>query len=110
MTDHGPPTIKELRRQVMAAEYAGRLTFLCNDVIDRLEAAESEMDGARMLTTVEVAEFLAVNEHTVYTWRAAGTGPKFIKLNNSRNTLVRYRQSDLMAWLDECQRDKTGER
>jgi predicted DNA-binding transcriptional regulator AlpA len=37
-------------------------------------------------------------------WRYLGTGPRFIKLNRA----VRYRVSDVEAWLDEQTRQQTG--
>jgi hypothetical protein len=37
-------------------------------------------------------------------WRYLGIGPRFIKLNRA----IRYRVSDVEAWLDEQTRQQTG--
>jgi excisionase family DNA binding protein len=51
----------------------------------------------RLLTIEDVAEVLAVPIGTVNDWRHKGTGPKAIRVGKH----VRYRQTDLEAWLDQ---------
>jgi predicted DNA-binding transcriptional regulator AlpA len=53
-----------------------------------------------------VAERLGTTVGTLAYWRYMGKGPKFIKLGRS----VRYRESDVNAWLDAQTREQTGER
>lgn len=48
------------------------------------------------MTTEEVAEYLGVPVQTVYIWRTKGTGPRAIKVGKH----LRFRASDLDAWLD----------
>ena len=50
-----------------------------------------------LLTPVEVAQLLRVNIQTLSVWRKAGTGPKSVKVSERK---LRYRQSDVEAWLD----------
>lgn len=49
----------------------------------------------KLLNTKELAEYLKVSTGTVENWRIAGTGPEYIKAGG-----VRYRQSDIEAWLE----------
>lgn len=51
----------------------------------------------KLLTTKELAEYLKVTTGTIENWRVAGTGPKYVKAGG-----VRYRESDIQAWL-ECE-------
>ncbi len=44
----------------------------------------------------EVAEYYGVPLATVYKWNSVGTGPRYIRVGRH----VRYRQSDIDAWLD----------
>lgn len=51
-----------------------------------------------LATTAEVADFLReVPKHTLEQWRSQGKGPKYLKVGRH----VRYRWSDVNAWLDE---------
>lgn len=67
--------------------------------------ARSKKVGARALSAgdhepfrspQEVADYLGVPLHTVYSWQARGTGPKFYKVGKH----VRYRMSDVDAWMN----------
>lgn len=53
------------------------------------------MTGA-LLTAQELAEQLGVPLATLYQWNTKGTGPKRIRMGRH----VRYRLSDVDAWLD----------
>jgi len=48
-----------------------------------------------LLKTQEAARFLSLSSRTLERLRLSGDGPRFCKLRRS----VRYRQSDLEAWL-----------
>lgn len=54
-------------------------------------------DLPKFLTTDQAAELLTVSPSTLEVWRYRGTGPRFVKIGRS----VRYRQSDLAAFIDE---------
>lgn len=51
---------------------------------------------ARLLTTEEVADLLAISAHTLTNWRSRRVGPAFMKAGG----LVRYRQCDLDEWIE----------
>jgi predicted DNA-binding transcriptional regulator AlpA len=46
------------------------------------------------------ARYLGVSESKLNRWVMAGTGPRFIKIDN----LVRYRIEDLAAYVESCMR------
>ena len=50
-----------------------------------------------MLTTAEVAKALKVTPSTLCRWRATGKGPRVYWLSPDS---PRYRQSDVVAWLE----------
>ena len=52
------------------------------------------MDPIR--TPAQLAEQVFVPVTTVYQWNSKGTGPRYIRVGRH----VRYRQSDIDAWLD----------
>ena len=49
-----------------------------------------------LMTTREVAVYIGVAVSTLLAYRAAGTGPRYIKIGLR---LVRYYKSDVDAWL-----------
>jgi len=51
-----------------------------------------------LLTPDEVAELLHIPKATLYKWSHAQTGPMVLKVGRH----LRYRRSDVEAWLDEC--------
>ena len=59
-----------------------------------------------LLLQDRVARILVVEEKTLETWRSRGGGPRFIKVGR----LVRYRMSDVRAFIDAGARASTSER
>ncbi len=57
-----------------------------------------------LLTPAELAAKLHTKPAQLAQWRYRGLGPKFIKLGKS----IRYRISDVDAWLDAQTRTCTG--
>lgn len=49
-------------------------------------------------TPAEVALYIKVDEQTLANWRWLKSGPRFIRLNGGR---IRYRHSDVEAWLEQ---------
>lgn len=49
-----------------------------------------------LLSTREAAAALGLKEQTLAVWRQQDRGPAFTRLGN----VVRYRSTDLLAWLD----------
>lgn len=52
--------------------------------------------SSRLLSTEEVARILVVPVSTLYCWRYKGTGLKAYRVGKH----LRYRLSDVMAWLE----------
>lgn len=59
----------------------------------------------KLLTQKEVARLLGVSERTLERHRVFGTGPGFVRLGR----LVRYRVSDLEAWVKSSVRRSTSQ-
>lgn len=50
-----------------------------------------------LLSPTDLAEYLNVPVGTVYNWRSEGKGPRGIRVGRH----VRFRQSDIDAWLEQ---------
>ncbi len=59
----------------------------------------------KLLTTDEVSEYLSISPHTVEMWRRKKVGPPWHKVGRS----VRYRESELLAWVERQRRDSADE-
>jgi predicted DNA-binding transcriptional regulator AlpA len=55
-----------------------------------MEVEVKRMKETRLLTPKEVAEILGVSEQTLARYRAQDTGPRWIKLGESRTSPIRY--------------------
>jgi excisionase family DNA binding protein len=55
------------------------------------------MKRARLLTTAEVAEYLAVPVSTIHRWRYVGTGPLAIRVGRH----LRFDRTDLDDWVEQ---------
>jgi len=55
-------------------------------------------DSEILLNTIEAAQFLRQRARVLEAWRYRGVGPAYIRISRSS---VRYRRSDLVAFLDE---------
>jgi predicted DNA-binding transcriptional regulator AlpA len=62
-----------------------------------LSANDRRWQPDPLLTVDEVAIWIRKPKATLYAWRSRGLGPRGIRLGNS----LRYRRSDVEAWLDE---------
>lgn len=60
-----------------------------------------------LLTVKEVARLVDYSESALNNWRSQGIGPRYLKLSTRR---VRYRRSDILAWLDSAERGGTQDR
>ena len=49
-------------------------------------------------TRLELADLLQIPEHTLAVWAMRGKGPPYVKVGER---LVRYRRSDVEAWLQK---------
>jgi hypothetical protein len=57
-------------------------------------------DSEDWLTAREAGALAKVTQKTLANWRSLGIGPPYSKLSPGRGGRVRYRRSDLMAWLE----------
>jgi len=57
------------------------------------------------LETKEAATYLGLKKSTLEAWRCRGGGPKYSKFGNA----VRYRLTDLEAWIESRTRSNTSE-
>lgn len=68
-------------------------------------AAEAAKEPGVRLSNEEAAEYLGLKSATLNKWRCYGEGPPFIKVGR----LVRYRLSDLDAFLMDRIRNSTSD-
>lgn len=59
----------------------------------------------RMMDTAEASEYLHLSSRTLEAMRRTGNGPKFARVSSR---CVRYRVSDLQAWINEKIRSSTS--
>lgn len=61
------------------------------------------LDRDGLITTTELAAFLAVPAKTLRQWRHVGVGPKGLRIGRH----VRYEPAEVRRWLDEeCRRQE----
>ncbi|MDA7938615.1 helix-turn-helix domain-containing protein [Pirellulales bacterium] len=53
----------------------------------------------KLLTSIQVAEWLQVKPQTLATWRAHRTGPDFVRVSSARRS-IRYERDAVQAWID----------
>jgi excisionase family DNA binding protein len=61
------------------------------------DQATQGRDSGEIMTLAQVCDLLHVSPNTAYSWRSAGTGPPGFRVGNR----VRYRRSDVDAWIAE---------
>lgn len=54
--------------------------------------------GRKVLTNDQTADMLGISRRTLPVWRSKFRGPKWVKYDNK---LVRYRETDVIAWIEE---------
>lgn len=62
--------------------------------------AEARMED-RLVREDEVAELTGMSVFTLQTWRRPGStrGPRWVNVGTDRRAVVRYRESDVQAWI-----------
>jgi predicted DNA-binding transcriptional regulator AlpA len=63
--------------------------------------AEIAPASSRLLRADQVAKILGISQSGLYALRRAGKGPPFISFGLGRKPAIRYRLSDLEAWIAE---------
>ncbi|MFC9631397.1 helix-turn-helix transcriptional regulator [Streptomyces mirabilis] len=66
-------------------------------------AASRALDPDELLTPAEIAPIVKLSVTTLKDKRWKGTGPRYIKLSPGRGGRIRYRRSDVLAWLESGQ-------
>ncbi|MEV7387209.1 helix-turn-helix domain-containing protein [Streptomyces sp. NPDC091215] len=62
--------------------------------------ASGLLDRDELLTPAETAPIVKLSVSTLKGMRWKGTGPRYIKLSPGRGGRIRYRRSDVDAWLE----------
>ncbi len=62
-------------------------------------------DATTLLTEIQAAKILNLTKRALQSWRVQGKGPRFIKLG----ALVRYRQEDLLAFVEANAKNSTSD-
>ena len=57
-----------------------------------------ENDRDMLLNEVDAAKLLGLTQRTLQAWRFYGKGPLFVRISKR---CVRYRRSDLVAWIEK---------
>jgi hypothetical protein len=72
---------------------------------------QAETDGSQLLNTREAAKVLGLTESTLNTYRSRGVGPTFKRVGVGPQGRIRYRASDLQAFVrDGSQQESAGMR
>ena len=64
------------------------------------DTREIEDVRAELLTSRQVAQLLGIGERTLWRWSRSGICPAPVKIGKGRRAAVRYRRSDLDAWIE----------
>jgi predicted DNA-binding transcriptional regulator AlpA len=72
---------------------------------DRLPRGGDAHFSVELLDQNNAAKLLKLSVRTLERHRVAGTGPRFARLGR----LVRYRECDLIEWVERCVRRSTSE-
>jgi excisionase family DNA binding protein len=72
------------------------LLMVAEQVKRAVASALSDNNVRTVMTSTEASEYLRISEDTLRTWRSDGRGPKYSKLGSQ----VRYKRSDLDAWIE----------
>lgn len=62
-------------------------------------------DDLTLFDTKVAADLMGINHLTLQNWRSTGKSPRYVKVGRS----IRYRLSDIKAWLEAQTRNHTGE-
>ena len=54
-----------------------------------------------LLTSAETAALIGIKVGTLEIWRMKGKGPKFAKLGSAGQAPIRYRRSDVVAFIEQ---------
>ena len=61
-------------------------------------SAASQPPDQHLITPAQLAIRWGLSLHTLSQWRAAGTGPAYLRLGDGERPRIRYRMSDILAY------------
>ena len=61
-------------------------------------SAASQPPDQHLITPAQLALRWGLNLNTLWQWRAAGTGPAYLRLGDGERPRIRYRMSDILAY------------
>lgn len=61
----------------------------------------------KLLTAKDLAKRWSINVQSLNNWRLKGRGPAFIKLGEGRNSHIRYREADVLAFEEKHWKETT---
>ena len=61
-------------------------------------SAASQPADQHLITPAQLALRWNLNLNTLWQWRAAGTGPVYLRLGDGERPRIRYRMSDILAY------------
>ncbi len=64
--------------------------------------------SSTLLTTEQAAEYLCLSTNTLARFRCEGTGPTYVKAGPGKRARVRYKKSDLDAYIERQRRTSTS--
>ncbi len=69
--------------------------------------SQTKTDPLRLLSEKELSQATGFSVRTLQSWRGRGGGPPFIRVSPR---CIRYRRSEVEAWLEERARRSTSDR
>jgi hypothetical protein len=73
-----------------------------------MQTSTAETTPSPVCDDHRAADHIGVSVDTIRRWRRLGTGPVYLKLGTGPKAPVRYRITDLDAWLDAHARTSTS--
>jgi hypothetical protein len=61
-----------------------------------------------LLDSAETAAILGIKINTLEIWRIRGNGPAYVKMGDHARAPVRYRRTDVVAWIEQRLRISTS--
>lgn len=75
----------------------------------RTQGQPQDQASDRLMREDEVADLLGMSIFTLQTWRRPGMsrGPRWVNVGTDRRSIIRYRESDIQAWIADLPSGRT---
>jgi len=84
-------------------DHGGRTTTTTTGVVGLAPNVEAIVP--ELLTTKQAAALCGLGERTLWRFSRSGVSPRPLKIGHGRNGAVRYRRSEILAWIaGDCKR------